>query len=300
MSRLKLKPEVIASLAVMFATMFVQTSNASNMCSTEATRIRFSNIQLNTGVRLHYAEQGERGGPVVLMLHGFTDSWFSYSRVLKSMDPKYHVYVLDQRGHGDSDQPRSGYTPRELANDVLAFMNAIGINEATVVGHSMGSFVAQHIATLEPERVKRLVLIGSAPSVKNSAVLGLQRDINALSDSVPEKFVRDFQVGMVVQPVPDDFINQVIAESRRLPARLWKEVIKDLLTGADAELTKIKSPTLIIWGDGETVFLRKEQDALLSGISKSELRVYEQTGHSPTWELPERFARDLQQFIDRE
>jgi len=216
------------------------------------------------------------------------------------MDPKYHVYVLDQRGHGDSDQPRSGYTPRELADDVLAFMNALGINEATVVGHSMGSFVAQHIATLEPERVTKLVLIGSAPSVKNSAVLGLQRDINTLSDSVPEKFVRDFQVGLLVQPVPDDFINTIIAESRRLPARIWKEVIKDLLKGADAELTKIKSPTLIIWGDGETVFLRKEQDALLAGISNSELRVYEQTGHSPTWELPERFARDLQQFIDRE
>jgi pimeloyl-ACP methyl ester carboxylesterase len=280
--------------------MFVQTSYAATTSSTDASKIRFSNIQLRTGVRLHYAEQGDRTGPVVLMLHGFTDSWFSYSRVLNSMDPKYHVYVLDQRGHGNSDQPHKGYTPRELAGDVIAFINAMGIKDVTVVGHSMGSFVAQHVAALEPKRVKKLVLIGSAPSVKNAAVQSLKSDINALSNTVPEKFVRDFQVGLLVQPVPDDFMNTIIAESRRLPARLWKEVIKDLLTGADAELAKIKSPTLIVWGDGETVFLRKEQEALLSGISNSELRVYEKTGHSPTWEFPERVARDLQQFVDRE
>ena len=297
MSRLKLKPEVIASLAVMFATMFVQTSNASNMCSTEATRIRFSNIQLNTGVRLHYAEQGERGGPVVLMLHGFTDSWFSYSRVLKSMDPKYHVYVLDQRGHGDSDQPRNGYTPRVLADDVLAFMNAIGINEATVVGHSMGSFVAQHIATLEPERVKKLVLIGSAPSVKNTAVYGLQRDINALSDSVPEKFVRDFQVGLLVQPVPDDFINSIIAESRRLPARIWKEVIKDLLTGADAELAKIKSPTLIVWGREDGLVPLSEGERFHKDIAGSTMIVFDQCAHVPNIEKAGEFNAAVIKFL---
>ena len=297
MCRIKLNSR-LTLLVVMLVTMFVESSYAATTTSTEPTP-RFSNIQLRTGVRLHYAEQGDRSGPVVLMLHGFADSWFSYSRVLKAMDPKYHVYVLDQRGHGESDQPQTGYTPREMAEDVVAFMNAKGINEATIVGHSMGSFVAQHVATLEPQRVKKLVLIGSAPSLKNRVVLALQKDVNALSDSVSERFVRDFQEGMLVQSVPDEFMNTVIAESRRLPARLWKEVIKGMLTGTDAELAKIKSPTLIIWGEGETVFLRKEQEALVSRIANSELDVYEETGHSPTWEFPERVARDLKEFIDR-
>jgi len=298
MGRIKLSLG-LALLVAMLLPICVETSSAATTTATEPPTPRFSNIQLSTGVRLHYAEQGDRSGPVVLMLHGFTDSWFSYSRVLKAMDPKYHVYVLDQRGHGESDQPPSGYTPREMADDVIAFMNATGINEATIVGHSMGSFVAQHVAALEPQRVKKLVLIGSAPSVKNGVVRALQTDINTLSNSVPDKFVRNFQEGLLVQPVPDEFMNTAIAESRRLPARLWKEIIKDLLTGADADLSKIKSPTLIIWGDGETVFLRREQDALVAGIANSELDVYEETGHSPTWEFPERVARDLKEFIDR-
>jgi len=298
MGRIKLSLG-LALLVAMLLPICVETSSAATTTATEPPTPRFSNIQLCTGVRLHYAEQGDRSGPVVLMLHGFTDSWFSYSRVLKAMDPKYHVYVLDQRGHGESDQPPSGYTPREMADDVIAFMNATGINEATIVGHSMGSFVAQHVAALEPQRVKKLVLIGSAPSVKNGVVRALQTDINTLSNSVPDKFVRNFQEGLLVQPVPDEFMNTAIAESRRLPARLWKEIIKGLLTGADADLSKIKSPTLIIWGDGETVFLRREQDALVAGIANSELDVYEETGHSPTWEFPERVARDLKEFIDR-
>ena len=265
----------------------------------ESSKLRFSNVQLKTGIRLHYAEQGDRSGPVIVMLHGFTDSWFSYSRVLPLIDPKYHVYVLDQRGHGNSDRPKRGYTPRNFAEDVLAFMESKGLKDVTIVGHSMGSFVAQYVAALAPERVNSLVLIGSAASARNSAVKELQQAVNSLSGRVSEKFIRDFQTGTVAQPLPEEFMNGVVKESQKLPVRVWKAVINNLLADAGAELSNIKSPTLIIWGDRETVFLRAEQDALLSAISNARLRVYEGTGHSPTWEQPERLARDLQDFISR-
>jgi pimeloyl-ACP methyl ester carboxylesterase len=69
--------------------------------------------------------------------------------------------LLDQRGFGDSDRPQGGYEIRDLAADVVAFLDAASIDRATIVGHSMGSFVARCVAITFPERVDRLVLIGS-------------------------------------------------------------------------------------------------------------------------------------------
>src|SRR5215813_5937014 len=124
--------------------------------------LQFADARLSTGVRLRYAESGDPAGHPIILLHGYTDSWFSFSRALPYFDPSHHVYILDQRGHGDSDRPASGYTFSDFAADVIAFMEAKGIKRATLVGHSMGSIVAQGVALLAPERVERLVLIGSA------------------------------------------------------------------------------------------------------------------------------------------
>ena len=65
--------------------------------------VRFSDVQLKTGVRLRYAEQGNPKGEPVILLHGYSDSWFSYSRILPLIDRKYHVYVPDQRHHALTD-----------------------------------------------------------------------------------------------------------------------------------------------------------------------------------------------------
>ena len=301
MNRMLSKLILFLSVVVLISSSLSQPvygSGVSDANLNKGSKIRFSNIQLKTGVRLHYVEQGDPSGPVIVMLHGFGDSWFSYSRVLASMDRKYHIFVLDQRGHGNSDRPVSGYSLQHFAADVLAFMDAKGLKDATVVGHSMGSFVAQHVAAIAPERVKRLVLVGTATSVKNNAVPELGQMFDSLSDPVSEKFIREFQVGMLTQPVPTDFIEGIVSESRKIPARLWKVVMTSLLSNEDANLTKIKSPTLIVWGDAETTFLRAEQDALLSALSNSRLVVYEKVGHCPNWEMPERFVRDLQDFMN--
>ncbi len=76
---------------------------------------RFADVTLATGVRLRYAEQGDRGGPAVILLHGYSDSWFSWSRVMPLIPARYHVIAPDQRGHGDSDKPEGGYAMRDMA-----------------------------------------------------------------------------------------------------------------------------------------------------------------------------------------
>ena len=268
--------------------------------SNAAPVVRFAEVQLKTGVRLRYAEQGDPKGQPVILLHGYSDSWFSYSRILPLIDKKYHVYVPDQRGHGDSDRPASGYTFPDFAGDVVAFMDAKGLKRATVVGHSMGSFVAQHVAASAPERVEKLVLIGSAPAVKNTVVLDLQREVNALNDPVSPKFVREFQMSVIAKSVPEDFMERVIQESMKLPARIWRDTMAGMLApNANADLGKIKAPTLIIWGDRESVFpARSDQEVLRSSIPNARLKVYPDTGHCPNWEQPNQLADDLVGFIE--
>jgi pimeloyl-ACP methyl ester carboxylesterase len=274
-------------------------TSAASAVYRPSSEVRFSNIALRTGVRLRYAYQGDAAGEPVILLHGYTDSWLSYSTVLPLLDRKYRVYALDQRGHGESDRPAGAYAFQQFADDVLAFMDVMGINKATIVGHSMGSFVAQHVAVTAPERVKRLVLSGSATSVRNNVVTDLQREVNALKDPIPEQFVRDFQLSTMFQRPPDEFVKAVIKESSTVPARVWREVMAEMLSPkAQVELTKIKVPTLILWGDKETVFPRSEQDRLLAALPNARLKVYEDTGHAMHWERPEWFAKDLQEFMN--
>ncbi|HET8783037.1 MAG TPA: alpha/beta fold hydrolase [Pyrinomonadaceae bacterium] len=261
--------------------------------------VRFSDVSLKTGVRLRYGVQGDPAGEPIILLHGYGDSSFSYSVVLPLLDRKYRVYVLDQRGHGESDRPAGAYALQNFAADVVAFMDEMGISKATIVGHSMGSFVAQHVAVAAPERVKRMVLSGSATTIRNAVVAELQREVNTLKDPVPEKWVREFQTSTIFHPPADDFFKGVVKVSLSLPARVWQEVMTEMMSPkAQAELSKIKVPTLILWGDKETVFPRSEQDLLLASLPNARLKVYEDTGHGMHWERPERFAKDLQEFMN--
>jgi pimeloyl-ACP methyl ester carboxylesterase len=255
-------------------------------------------VKLKTGVRLHYAEQGDLNGYPVVLLHGYTDSWFSYSRVLSALSANYHVYALDLRGQGDSERPASGYDLSDLAADVVAFMDANQLKRVSLVGHSMGSFVAQRVALIAPERIDRLVLVGSATTLRNNTVRELQQAINTLSDPVSEKFVRDFQTSTVYHPVPDDFIERVIAESLKPPARVWRALMTGMLAADySSQLSKIKAPTLVLWGDKETIFPRSEQDAITKTLPSARLKVYAETGHAPHWERPEQFVKDVKDFI---
>jgi pimeloyl-ACP methyl ester carboxylesterase len=264
----------------------------------QAQPLRFANVQLKTGVRLHYAEQGKAVGQPIIFLHGYTDSWFSFSRVLPLFDANYHVYALDLRGHGNSERPANGYDVNNFAADVLAFMDAMNLNTATLVGHSMGSFIAQQVAYNAPQRVARLVLIGSATTVRNQEVLDFQQAVNKLTDPVPAQFVREFQVGTAHEPLPKDFLEQVVTESLKLPASVWRAVLAGLLAhDSKHQLATIKVQTLILWGNKDAFFPQSEQQLLVTGLAKAVLKVYPDVGHSPHWERPQQIARDIEEFL---
>ena len=272
--------------------------NSPLMDQQDTASLRFAEAQLTTGVRLHYAERGDSTGHPLILLHGYTDSWFSYSRVLPLLSSDYHTYALSQRGHGDSERPENGYTMPDLAADAVAFMDVMDLPQATLVGHSMGSLVAQEVALAAPERVARLILVGSATNMRSKDVLQLEQAVNALDDPVPPEFAREFQTSTIHHPVPDDFLDSAVAESLKLPARVWRAALAgQLAADYTAQINQIQMPTLVLRGDHDTIFSRAAQDALVAGLSTAVLKVYTQTGHALHWERPEEFVSDLEEFI---
>src|SRR5262245_25177392 len=115
---------------------------------------------LDTGLQLEYIEQHPGGNVAAVFLHGVTDSCRSFEPVFPYLPPSLRALAISQRGHGGSDHPESGYSYRHFSKDVRGFLDALAIPRAWIVGHSMGSMVAQRFAVDHPERVVGLVLVG--------------------------------------------------------------------------------------------------------------------------------------------
>jgi non-heme chloroperoxidase len=262
--------------------------------------VEFATTRLRTDVTLHYAKQGDPTGEAILFLHGYSDSWFTFSRVLPLLSPAYHAFALTERGHGDSDKPECCYTPDDFAADVEAFMKAVGIERATIVGASTGALFAQRVVLSYPRRVSRLVLI--APQTPAHEVLsGFREEVRALEDPVPPEFAREFQESTIYHPVPQEFLNTAISESLKLPVRVWRDYLEQAVLSIDhdyvIELREIQAPTLILWGEQDALFTREEQERLAAAIPGATLKIYPESGHAVHWERPEWIVRDLEEFM---
>jgi pimeloyl-ACP methyl ester carboxylesterase len=256
-------------------------------------------VALPHGPRLQYVEQGERSGIPVVLLHGVTDSWRSFEPVLPHLPPSVRAFALTQRGHGDAERPAAGYGPRDFAGDVAQFMDVLEISSAVIVGHSMGSSIGQRFALDHPERTLGLVLVGAFTSWTDSpSVMEFwETAVSTLEDPVDPHLVREFQESTLSQPVPPGFIEMVVQESLKVPARVWRAVFKAFLEhDASRELNRIEAPTLIVWGDQDPLSPRAAQHELLRAIAGSDLVVYEGAGHALHWEEAARFAADLVAF----
>ncbi len=144
----------------------------------ETNGVEFATAHLATDVTLHYAERGDREGEAIIFLHGYSDSWYSFGRVLPLLSPEYDAFALTQRGHRDSDKPECCYTVDDYAADVDAFMDALGIERATVVGASTGAFFAQRAVLSYPHGVGRLALI-AAQTPANEIISGFRQEVRA-------------------------------------------------------------------------------------------------------------------------
>jgi pimeloyl-ACP methyl ester carboxylesterase len=117
--------------------------------------------ELSSGVKLHFQRVGD--GPDVVMVHGITGNlavW--HLNIVPALSERYRLLTYDLRGHGYSDTPPSGYSPDDMAADLLELLDALEIEQPVVVGHSYGADIAMYFAALHPERVREVVAIEAA------------------------------------------------------------------------------------------------------------------------------------------
>jgi non-heme chloroperoxidase len=255
-------------------------------------------VTLRDGVRLEYEERGDPDGVPVLLLHGATDSRRSWDMVLPHLPPSIRAVALTQRGHGDSDKPGALYTIEQMAADAAAAIDALGLGPAVVVGHSMGTWVAERLAIDSPERVRALLIeAGPGAPRENAELFGFFEEMSVFPGPIDDEVAREFQLGTTERPLADELLDLFVAESLKLPPSLWRVLFGSFLDVALYEgISSVAVPALLIWGDRDALVTRAEQDRLVETIPQARLTVYEGTGHAVHWEEPQRFAAQLAAF----
>ncbi len=248
-------------------------------------------------VRLPRLVQGAPDGVPVVLLHGWSDSLRSFEPLLGHLPDAIRACALTVRGHGDAPRPDEGYDVASLTADVVAFLDECGIERAVVAGHSMGSILATSLALDAPERLSGLVLMAGKPTYGDPALDPLYDEVRAFGEQVDPAWVRGFQESTLARPVPDAFLELVVEESMKLPARVWQGLIDPTLrVDRSQRLGEIGVPVLLAWGDADEIATREDQVALLQALPDARLHVYPGGGHAFHWEEPAVFAADLAAF----
>jgi pimeloyl-ACP methyl ester carboxylesterase len=267
-------------------------------------------IELSTGISTTYVEVGEPEGQAVLLLHGYTDTRRSMLGVLAHLArlrPDLRFIACDLRGHGQASMPAPGayrHAPErafgigDFAADAIGLLDALGIDRAHLIGHSLGSFIAQEIALTRNERVDQLVLIGSAVKAAGNAAIeqmvigellegtwrpalearGLvfPRDVYALTPRDADPNVeRWLLANWVNEPLASpDLLRQIVAETASTPLGTWIGVARAVLEMDNRErLQALTAPTLVLWATQDSVCPEHpDQQALLACLDRASQR----------------------------
>jgi pimeloyl-ACP methyl ester carboxylesterase len=254
-------------------------------------------IQLAGGARIEYARSGAGDTADVVFIHGWPDSWRSFQPVMAEMPADVSAVSVSLPGFGGSDAIASPARPSDLARSVIAMCDALGIERAVFVGHSLGTLVSQRIAERRPDLVRGLVLIGAFAEIPADVVAELRSIVAGFVDPMDEAFVREFQASTLAAPVPEELFETIVAESMRAPAAVWQATVAGFRADRNHGPSGITAPTLLIWGDQDGLAPRDQQERLLTELSVARLEVYRDSGHSPNWEQPARVAGDIVEFV---
>ena len=254
-------------------------------------------IRLSTGISVPYVEGGVASGTPVILLHPWAESLSCFDRLFPLLPETMRVIAFDQRGHGQADKPTGGYALTDFASDVEAFMDALDLPVAVLLGSSSGGYVAQQVAISSPAKVTGLVLVGSPRSLQGRPPFA--DELDRLTDPIERGWVEESLTWFPrFHEVPGWYIDARVDDGLRMPARVWREAFNGLVAAVPpTDVAAITTPTLILWGDRDELLARKDQEALSAAIPGSRFVVYQQTGHPVLWEQPERVATDLAAFI---
>lgn len=255
-------------------------------------------VALPNGVILRYLDLGNPNGPAVLLLHGWSDSSRSFADLAGRL-PGRRLIIPDQRGHGGSSAPECCYGFDDLAWDGKLLLDALGIERAAVVGHSLGSGAGQVLAARWPERVSALVLIGSSGRVFVERGDWLHEQVSALDAPPPVdgEFLAAFQATNI--PIDPALTKAIIGESAAVPLQVWRGVLGEVTSVRPAAYAPdVRAPVLVVHGAEDPLFGPAHLDALRAAYPRAEVVVLPKLGHSPHWERPAEVGAAIARFLD--
>jgi len=271
-------------------------------------------VTLSTGIKMAYVEMGNINGPTVILQHGMTDNSRSWSLAVPYfVEAGYHVYLPDLRGMGKSDALDGYYTTITYATDMEAFFDAMKIDKAIVIGHSLGSFTVQTFALMFPERCEKVVLVSSIP-VKQYQTDSLVNLYNTYIEPLGEnehpsdKFMDywyecTFKENNATEVEFDKCIAGLKKESKALAKNTWKNILLGLAAtdlGGLYSKFDTKIPVLLLHGDNDSMTKNENQDELktLLNINTNSYINYEGVGHNIQFEIPNRCSNDILTWLN--
>ncbi|MDO8434314.1 MAG: alpha/beta hydrolase [Candidatus Binatus sp.] len=265
--------------------------------------------QTKDGLKLRYEIRGS-GEPVALIM-GFSGSGRGWGEpFLKLMESRFKIFVIDNRGTGESDKPDAPWTMNDMASDIACVLDHANTPRAHIFGISMGGMIAQEFALTNPARTRGLVL-GCTNCGASKGIAAPPEAVAALmpTPGTPpeEQARRAFAVAcgkaFLNSAAGQATLDREIAEMGNYPATPMHTFARQAaaIGGFDtfARLTEIKSPTLIIHGDDDAIVPHQNAEILHGAIAGSSVHILKAAGHMFFWEAPEETVRVAGDFLNR-
>ena len=276
--------------------------------------MRHAEIRLH-GHRLSYRIGGR--GPVLVLIHGITNSSASWEPVLAQLATRFTVIAPDLLGHGDSAKPRGDYSLGANASLMRDLMIALGQERATIAGHSLGGGIAMQMAYQFPERVERLVLVSSGglgrhvtpllravalPAAEYVLPLLASQPLVSAGTKIGGWIHRiGLGAGSDVSAMAAGFASLQDIEARRAFVHTARSVIEiggQRVSATDKLYLAEAVPTLILWGDRDTIIPARHGIRAHELMPGSRLRIFDGARHFPHRDDPAGFAAEITDFID--
>jgi pimeloyl-ACP methyl ester carboxylesterase len=261
-------------------------------------------VTLANGQVLAYVPMGNPRGTPVVLIHGYTDNARDWVPLIPYLAPQLRLIVVDLRGHGRSAKPECCYTRLDFAYDIKLLLDALHIQRADIVGHSLGSIVAQTFAEFWPERTRQVVLIASSGGHRPGTVVpkpayDYATEIRNLKEPIdPDS---PFMIAWWSSPTPVDpeFLKRQRQDAAAIPLKVWLAVLDQGIVDTDLQRTlpRLTAPTLLIWGSKDPIMEEEVRQTLREALPHAQVKILPGLGHNPFWEDPAACAAVINAFL---
>lgn len=268
-------------------------------------------VDVGGGLVMHVRDQGKRDGTVLVLLHGSNASLHTWEPWVARLGAKYRIVSLDQIGHGlTGPNPTDQYDSAAFVGTLDALVTKLGLTHFALAGNSMGGQVAWHYALAHPEKVDKLVLVdaGGPPQDPNRPLpigFRLLRTpvINRMVEWISPRsvFAKSLHQTVANQGIVTDAMIDRYWELNRYPgnrrATRLRSQLLDRTTPETAKIGAIRAPTLVLWGEKDTLLPVSGANWFVAHIPGARKIVYPGIGHIPMEEAADRSARDVDAFL---